>query len=228
MVLKRYILLTDKRWHDDLFDSLSEDETVQWYRITDKIELNVTFLASFNPDKIFIPHWSEIISKEIYSKYDCIVFHMTDLPYGQGGSPLQNLIVRKHKDTKLTAIKIDNGIDTGPIYLKNSLSLNGTALDVFERSSVLIKKMILKILSDNIIPQQQQGVGTIFRRRKREDSDISKLGDIEDVYDYIRMLDCEGYPPAFVQVGYLRIEFSAAELVNNEITAVVKIKNKEK
>jgi len=35
-----------------------------------------------------------IILKEIFENYEIILFHMTDLPYGRGGSPLQNLIVR--------------------------------------------------------------------------------------------------------------------------------------
>ena len=47
---------------------------------------------------------------------------MTDLPFGRGGSPLQNLIVRGYKSTKLTAIKVQSGIDTGDIYLKKPFS----------------------------------------------------------------------------------------------------------
>ena len=43
---------------------------------------------------------------------------MTDLPYGRGGSPLQNLIANKIYDTKISAIRAEGGIDTGRIYLK--------------------------------------------------------------------------------------------------------------
>ena len=64
-----------------------------------------------------------IIPKKIYSNYDCIVFHMTDLPYGRGGSPLQNLIVRGHKETKISALNVQSGLDTGDIYLKKKLIL---------------------------------------------------------------------------------------------------------
>ena len=43
---------------------------------------------------------------------------MTDLPFGRGGSPLQNLIVRGFEETMTSAIKVTKGIDTGDIYLK--------------------------------------------------------------------------------------------------------------
>ena len=61
-------------------------------------------LEKINPDWIFFPHWSWIIPKSIYEKYTCVIFHMTDVPYGRGGSPLQNLIIKGHKSTLLSAI----------------------------------------------------------------------------------------------------------------------------
>ena len=44
---------------------------------------------------------------------------MTDLPYGRGGSPLQNLIKKNHKSTMLSAIECQDNLDSGDIYLKN-------------------------------------------------------------------------------------------------------------
>ena len=47
---------------------------------------------------------------------------MTDLPYGRGGSPLQNLIINGHKETMMSALRCVQELDAGPIYLKkNSL-----------------------------------------------------------------------------------------------------------
>ena len=57
---------------------------------------------------------------------------MTDLPYGRGGSPLQNLIIiRGLKTTKITAFKCVAEIDVGPVYLKKTLSLEGNAQDIY-------------------------------------------------------------------------------------------------
>ena len=107
--------------------------------------LNVVFLTtpqelisfdfdSFPPDWIFFPHWSWIIRQHIYDNYRCVIFHMTDVPYGRGGSPLQNLIVRGHKETMLSAIKCVAELDAGPVYCKVPLSLEGTAETKFATS----------------------------------------------------------------------------------------------
>ena len=81
---------------------------------------------------------------------------MTDLPYGRGGSPLQNLIIRNNKSTKISAIKVESGIDTGGIYLKNDLDLSGTAKDIFDKSSDIIYNMISEIIIKDLKPIQQK------------------------------------------------------------------------
>ena len=55
-------------------------------------------------------------------------------------------------------------------------------------------------------------------------SNIHKIDTIEKVYDYIRMLDAEGYPKAFIENEYFRFEFSRATLKSdNSIIADVRI-----
>ena len=192
--------------------------------IKSKSELNLDALNKINPAYIFFPHWSDIIPKEIYSAFNCVVFHMTDLPYGRGGSPLQNLIVRGHKSTKLSAIKVADGIDTGDVYLKKDLDLSGTATEIFVRAGELMKQMIVEIAGQNPQPQKQEGEITLFKRRKPEDGNISALESPETVYDYIRMLDAQGYPHAFLETEHFRIEFTNANLESKDtINAHVRI-----
>lgn len=93
-----------------------------------------------NPDFVFFPHWSYIIPKSIYERYTCVVFHMTDLPVGRGGSPLQNLIVRGIRETKISAIKVQQEIDAEPIYMKRPETLEGSAKDIFCRISEIISQ----------------------------------------------------------------------------------------
>jgi len=58
-----------------------------------------------------------MIPSGIYENYEYIVFYMTDLPYGRGGSPLQNLIERRFDKTKILAIKVAKNVDAGKIYI---------------------------------------------------------------------------------------------------------------
>ncbi len=223
--INNYILLTAKSWHDDLFEYLQTRPNETWTRIKTKEAFCAENLKAINPTKIFIPHWSYIITKEVFESYCCIVFHMTDLPFGRGGSPLQNLIVRGLAETKISAIQVNEGIDTGDVYLKKTLSLQGTATEIFERASPIIQSMIEKIIDEKIEPMQQTGDPVIFKRRKPEESSLNALKELNQVYDYIRMLDCQGYPNAFVETENFKFDFSNAQFNNEQncINANVRI-----
>ena len=62
-----------------------------------------------------------------------------------------------------------------------------------------------------------------FKRRKPNQSNIIEIKDIKKIYDHIRMLDCDGYPNAFLDFGEFRIEFSNAKLINEELKSNVRI-----
>lgn len=206
-----------------------QDELVNYYKAT-KIytQDDLRDAINENTEYIFFLHWSWIIPASIFERHNCIVFHMTDLPYGRGGSPLQNLIIRGHKHTKLSAIKVDRGIDTGDIYLKKDLPLNGTATEIFERAGLLMKDMIKEIVNNKPVPSPQQGEPTVFARRTPKQSLISEeITDLEKLYDFIRMLDADNYPRAFLETKRFRFEFSKAETnFQNHITANVTITSK--
>ena len=218
----RYILATEKKWHDPLFERLKSYKLGQWIRVRNMEEL-VEALKSHKPQQVFFPHWSHIIPSTIIEQFQCVIFHMTDLPYGRGGSPLQNLIVQGKKETMISAILADEGVDTGDIYLKKALSLNGSAQEIFERSAIVIEEMIREIIQKNITPHPQEGTPTVFKRRTPEMSNIGSLTEIEQVYDYIRMLDADGYPHAYIETKSFKLELRNAEITKGEIIADVRI-----
>lgn len=225
--MKRFVLLTEKSWHAELFQNLSSRKDEEWILIDSKDNFTKEKLGEFKPSKVFIPHWSYIIPEDIFERFECIVFHMTDLPYGRGGSPLQNLIVRGHTITKISALRVDNGIDTGDIYLKKELGLSGTAHEIFERTVPIIESMINEIIDKNLEPTPQTGQPVLFKRRKPVDSNLKDLAQLKDVYDYIRMLDAPGYPKAFLETNHLKIEFTEASASEEgQIIANVRITKK--
>lgn len=224
----KYIILSEKSWHKETYVSLKARFTEhEWILINKKDEFSIAKVEEIKPDKIFIPHWSYIISSDIFSNFECIVFHMTDLPFGRGGSPLQNLIVRGFKETKISALKVEEGLDTGPIYLKKQIDLFGTAKEIFLRSTSVIEEMVSEIIAKDLKPVEQEGEVVNFKRRKPAQGNIAELDSLGLIYDYIRMLDCEGYPKAFIENENFRLEFSRASFKSNdEILAEVRIKKK--
>jgi len=219
----RIVIASPHLRHDALVESLANKLGVEILRVRDRKSLEFLKLSKFAPHYIFFPHWSWLIPEEIYQNFECVIFHMTDLPYGRGGSPLQNLIVRGHKETKLSAIRCVKTLDTGPIYMKRSLSLSGTAEEVLLRAAIVTEEMIECIVLEQPIPIEQVGEPKEFRRRLPKDGDLTGLTELEKIYDFIRMLDADGYPSAFIENDYFRFEFSEATLTAEDIVAKVKI-----
>lgn len=227
--MSNYLIASHKPWNLSLIDKMQLSYPKDnWFFINNKEEFNSENLQKIAPEYIFIPHWSYFIEEDIFKSYKCIVFHMTDLPYGRGGSPLQNLISKGFTETKISAILVEEEIDTGPVYLKVDLSLLGTAEEIFIRANKIIGEMISKIIDKRITPIPQIGTTTIFKRRTPEMSVITKeLIDTGYLYDHIRMLDADGYPKAFLETEFFKFEFSRATLKSDgTILADVKIKKK--
>lgn len=195
---------------------------------TDRNALNHRAVNKTNPRYIFFPHWSWRIPADIYNNFECVLFHMTDLPYGRGGSPLQNLILKGKKRTKISALRVNEEMDGGPVYIKITMALNGSARDIYKRASgIIFRSMIPYIVKNNPLPLPQFGKAFLFKRRIPQDSRISSKIKFCQLYDFIRMLDAEDYPKAFMETDNLRFEFEKAFKSGDKLYARVLIKKKE-
>jgi len=225
----RYVIATIKPWNIKAakrFNSRNSD--VKVLLITDRKDLTYQKVKAFKPRYVFFPHWSWIIPPDIFENLECVVFHITDLPFGRGGSPLQNLIERGIYQTKISAIRVVEELDAGPVYLKRDLSLEGPAEEIFKRACrIIFEDMIPYIIQNEPVPVPQEGEIVKFERRTPEQSNIANLSSLTKVYDYIRMLDAEGYPPAFVETPELKIELSNAKLQKDCVSAKTRIKAKK-
>ncbi len=221
-----YAIATSKSWRLSLAQNVGLRTGAKVSLIRDKESLTTDYLDAIGVTRIFFPHWSHIIPAEIYERYECIIFHMTDLPFGRGGSPLQNLISRGIYETKISALRCVKELDAGPIYMKRPISLYGTAQEIYMRANAVIEDMIISIIKDRPEPKEQSGAPVTFKRRNERDGDIASLVTLEQVNDFIRMLDADGYPRAFLETESLRFEFSRSSIRADHIIADVIIKGK--
>ncbi len=218
-----YVLATSRSWNEGMAERLAARTGRDFVLITSKEDLTIENLTSINPEVIFFPHWSHRIDASVFGRFESVIFHMTDLPFGRGGSPLQNLIVRGIDETKISALRCVEEMDGGPIYLKKSLSLYGSAEEIFLRTSKIIEEMIVEILEKKLEPMAQQGEPTLFKRRRPEESNLASASSLDQLFDMIRMLDAEGYPKAFLEVGDFRLEFTRAARKQDQVIADVRI-----
>ena len=224
--MTKYVVATIHKWNINLYEQYSRKLSGEWHLVTDPSDLTQSLLNSLQPRFIFFPHWSWQVPETLTSQYECICFHMTDVPYGRGGSPLQNLILSGHHDTVISALRMVEELDAGPVYAKAPLSLHGRAQDIYERAAVVTARLIENIVNKEPLPKPQSGEVTVFKRRFPAESRLPEgLGPAE-IYDHIRMLDADGYPRAFIESGGYRFELKDASLLNDTVRATVELRTR--
>ena len=217
----RIAICSSKNWFK-LKPSISDTHFVNYFK--DESDLTVEALEEFNPDYVFFTHWNWIVRKEIHENFNCVVFHTAPLPYGRGGSPIQNLILEGFEEAPVCAIKMIDELDAGPIYASTNVSLAGKLEEILLRINDAINDLIVEITTDNPNASPQCGEPHIFKRLKITDNEIQTGLNLEEIYDRIRMVDHEDYPNAFITYDKIKIEFSNAELVGDTIEVACVIK----
>lgn len=222
-----YVIASSKSWHKTETDSqgLFLDDCFTWVSNTDELYRAIENISDIR--YIFFLHWNWLVPESIWSKYECVCFHMTDVPYGRGGSPLQNLISRGHSDTQLTALRMIEEMDAGPVYTKRPLALQGNAHDIYLRAGQLSYAIVNWMIKHEPLPTPQEGDPVVFERRKPEQSILPSTGSLEDIFDHIRMLDAPTYPHAFIEHGEFLLEFTGASTYSGDLTATVHFRKKK-
>ena len=215
-----YVVAGLHSWNKEAFEKIKHLPG-SWIYVDNKEDLAQA--AKWNPRYIFFLHWSYIVPKEIIDSVECVCFHPSQLPEGRGGSPIQNLILQGHEYTYLTAFKMTEEVDAGPIYLVAFLPLNGSLTEIFKREMELAYDCIKRIIYYQPIPTAQDGMVSSFKRRTPDQSEITEVKSTKQLYDFIRMLDAEDYPHAFIKVGDKALEFTDAELTDH-LRITVKVK----
>ena len=225
--MKKIIIACSKKWffkNDDVKKFIKKKNIVI---ITSKDKLKLKNLKKLNPSKIFFPHWSHKVPTTITKNYNCICFHTSPLPFGRGGSPIQNLILRGFLTSPVCALKMTDTIDGGPIYLKRNVSLKGNLSEIFNRISNVINTMIIHLIKKKVIPKKQKGKIYYFERLNYKEGFLKQDLSLSKIYDKIRMLDSDQYPKAFIDLKNTKIELTNANFKEGIIKCDAKIFKKK-
>ena len=219
-----YVIATIKPWNIKNFKLI---KSKKFKLISKPNKLTFNRLKKINPKYIFFPHWSKKVNKKIINSFYCICFHETNLPFGRGGTPIQNLIIRDKKNSTITAFKMSNKLDAGNIILKKNFKLNGSAQEIYENCSIIIFKMIKQIIKKKIVKTKPQKGGSFYFKRLKNNSEIvSEDNTLNKIYNKIRMLDAETYKNAYLKKNNFIYRFFSVKKIKNALQARVIIKGK--
>ena len=172
-----------------------------------------------NLDIIVVVAYGQILPESIlkFPKYGCINVHGSLLPYCRGASCIQGPILGGDSETGVTIMKMDEGLDTGPILVQEKIKIMpaDTAGKVFDKLASLGAKMLIPAIKDYVsgkikpIPQSSAGV-TVVKKLTRDDGHINWKKSAEEIERFVRAMT--PWPGAFSKL-------------NNKIIKIIEIKS---
>lgn len=120
-----------------------------------------SLLEELTPELIVVAAYGKILPPYIinYPKYGCINVHASLLPKYRGAAPIQWAIINGERETGVTIMKMDEGLDTGDILytVKTEIGEYETSEELFDRLSVIGGKALIETIKniDNIVPVPQ-------------------------------------------------------------------------
>ncbi len=138
-------------------------------------------LEEIRPELIVVVAYGKILPKEVidFPKYGCINAHVSLLPKYRGAAPMQRAIMDGEKETGVTIMYMDEGLDTGDIIISESFPI-GEKDDfeaIHDRSAEVGGTLLLKAIAsigDGTVTRtpQDHSLATYAKKVEREDAKI--------------------------------------------------------
>lgn len=168
----------------------------------------VETLRAYNPDVIVVVAFGQIIPLSILKmpKFGCVNIHGSLLPKYRGAAPIQWAVLDGEKETGITTILMDEGIDTGDILLKKTIQIDTdeTSGSLFDKLMALGAETILETLDElengSLTPIKQGESPTAYAKM------LTKAMGLIDFTKSAKELDCfvrgmDPWPSAYTRLS---------------------------
>lgn len=176
-------------------------------------------LKAISPDVIVVVAYGKILPERILTlpKFGCINGHASILPKYRGASPIQWAIVCGEKETGVTAMYMDKGMDTGDILevSKTDIMPFETADELFERLSVLTADLLVETLRKAeqgtlVAVKQNENEATYAPIITKEMALIDFNKPAQDIFNLVRGFN--SWPVAYCYLDGKRFKIYACEV----------------
>lgn len=175
------------------------------------------------------------IPKEILDspKYDCINIHPSLLPRWRGASPIQHAILAGDKKTGVSIMQMDEGLDTGPVFLQKEYLIKNTdtTADLLDKLAPIGIEALLEVLDkvEKITPIKQNDNEACYAKKiDKEDAHIDWNKSTFELDREIRAFN--PWPISYTQIGdqIVRIWQASplAETCNKKPGEIIKLDKK--
>lgn len=192
-------------------------------------------LEKLAPELIVVVAYGKLIPQRVLDipKYGCINVHASLLPKLRGAAPIQWSVINGEKETGVTTMQLDAGLDTGDILLvkKTEIEPNETSGELFDRLKVLGAELLIEtinaILNGTLNPiKQDDSQSTYASMLDKKLSPVDWTKTAQQVHDHIRGL--EPWPVATTVINEKIVKLYGSRLAgtyNKQAGEVVKADN---
>ncbi|MBQ8002591.1 MAG: methionyl-tRNA formyltransferase [Clostridia bacterium] len=162
------------------------------------------FLEEINPDIIIVVAYGKILPEYVlnYPKYGCVNGHASILPEYRGAAPIQRVIIDGKKETGVTAMYMEKGLDTGNIILVEKVKIedDDTAETLHDKLAVVGAEVLIKTIErfkggDLSSQKQDDSRATYAAMLTKAEGEIDWSKSNTEVYNLIRGMD--SWPMAY-------------------------------
>ena len=149
-------------------------------------------IKELKPDFVVVAAYGKILPQAVLDIAPCINLHASILPKYRGASPIQSALLAGEKQTGVTAMLMDVGLDTGDMLdFAYTPCEDKTAAQLFDELGDLAGELILKTLRNfaNLTPLKQDGTqATHCKKIAKSDGLFSFDEKAEQIYNKFRAL----------------------------------------
>lgn len=134
-------------------------------------------LSAIECDFIVVAAYGQILPKAVLEHAPCINLHASILPQYRGASPIQQSLLNGDTETGVTAMLMEEGLDTGPILAIERIVIGGDEMVVslFDRLTDLAAAMtpeVLRTFSDLAPVPQNEAEATLCKKITKADGEV--------------------------------------------------------
>jgi methionyl-tRNA formyltransferase len=179
----------------------------------------IATLRGLDPEAIVVAAYGQILPKDILAmpRFGCINIHASLLPSYRGAAPVNWAIMRGEKETGVTIMQMDEGMDTGAILMKESIPIDpgDTAGTLTGKLSALGARLITSamplIAEGKLVPEpQDSSQATLAPLLKKEDGLIDWKLPAEEIHNRVRGLT--PWPGAYGNLDGKLIKIAGSEV----------------
>jgi methionyl-tRNA formyltransferase len=160
-------------------------------------------IRALNPDYIVVAAYGQILPKNILDIAPCINLHASILPQYRGASPIQQALLNGDKETGVTAMLMDVGLDTGDVLKisKIEIAQNMMVEELFEALTHIAADLTLDVLKNfkNYPPVKQDDAASTHCAKISKENGLVEFDDAYTLFNKYRAFT--PWPGVYLESG---------------------------